>query len=204
MKTRHWVAGFRRTPRFVPRPLFRSTLCGLASLCLAVAQVPAQPYSVLHSFDGANGANPYAGLVWSGLTLYGTASSGGSSNCGVVFRLALPRTPTILTPPADQTAVIGSSASFSVDALGTAPLAYQWGFNGTNAIAWATEAALQLTNVQPDQAGAYAVVITNTFGAVTSPPTWLSVVPVTRTVTNCTEAALRAALGGRRDDQIRL
>lgn len=43
-------------------------------------------YTNLYSFtDGNDGANPYAGLVLSGNTLYGTALFGGSSNVGTVF-----------------------------------------------------------------------------------------------------------------------
>ncbi len=43
-------------------------------------------FTTLHSFiDGSDGANPYAGLILSGNTLYGTASCGNSSGFGTVF-----------------------------------------------------------------------------------------------------------------------
>jgi uncharacterized repeat protein (TIGR03803 family) len=43
-------------------------------------------YTNLYSFtDGSDGANPYAGLILSGNTLYGTALYGGSSNFGTIF-----------------------------------------------------------------------------------------------------------------------
>jgi uncharacterized repeat protein (TIGR03803 family) len=42
-------------------------------------------FTNLHSFTGSDGALPYAGLILSGNTLYGTASSGGSSGAGTVF-----------------------------------------------------------------------------------------------------------------------
>lgn len=43
-------------------------------------------FTNLHAFSAvSDGANPYAGLVWSGGTLYGTAVSGGSSDHGTVF-----------------------------------------------------------------------------------------------------------------------
>jgi len=43
-------------------------------------------FTVLHSFTGTNdGANPYAGLVISGSTLFGTAGNGGTSYDGTVF-----------------------------------------------------------------------------------------------------------------------
>jgi uncharacterized repeat protein (TIGR03803 family) len=37
--------------------------------------------------DGSDGAYPYAGLILSGNTLYGTAQEGGSSYCGTVFAI---------------------------------------------------------------------------------------------------------------------
>ena len=46
----------------------------------------AQSFTTLHNFTGGtNGANPYAGLVISGNTLFGTTDAGGSNNVGTVF-----------------------------------------------------------------------------------------------------------------------
>ena len=43
-------------------------------------------FTVLHAFTGnSDGANPYAGLVLSGSTLFGTAGNGGNSYDGTVF-----------------------------------------------------------------------------------------------------------------------
>ena len=56
-----------------------------------------------------------------------------------------------------------------MSATGTAPLGYQWRLNGTP-LSWATNATLVLTNVQFAQAGDYAVVVSNAFGAITSAP----------------------------------
>jgi uncharacterized repeat protein (TIGR03803 family) len=43
-------------------------------------------FKTLYSFTGgSDGANPYAGLILSGNTLYGTAENGGSSGQGTVF-----------------------------------------------------------------------------------------------------------------------
>jgi uncharacterized repeat protein (TIGR03803 family) len=49
-------------------------------------------FTTLHSFSGgSDGGNPYAGLILSGNTLYGTtAFNGGSGNSGTVFSLSLP------------------------------------------------------------------------------------------------------------------
>jgi hypothetical protein len=84
--------------------------------------------------------------------------------------------PAITLQPSNQTAVVGTKPSFSVIATGTAPLVYQWAFDGTN-LAGATDDTLLLTNVQPAQAGSYAVVITNGAGTITSTVANLIVLP---------------------------
>jgi hypothetical protein len=106
--------------------------------------------------------------------------------------LAVMAAPFIVSPPTNQRTLIAGTAGFSVVAVGTLPLAYQW-FFGTDAILWATNSTLQLTNVQPWQAGGYAVVVTNAYGAVTSAPAVLEVFPQ-GTVVSASEAALRAAM----------
>src|SRR6266581_136289 len=55
-------------------------------------------FTTLHSFAGPDdGANPEAGLILLGNTLYGTAQCGGSSGKGTVFSLLLPVTAPRLT-----------------------------------------------------------------------------------------------------------
>src|SRR5713101_8901533 len=81
-------------------PLFAPVLlAGLAFL--PAGRVLAQTFTVLHSFtalpapySGANsdGANPNAGLVLSGNTLYGTAVFGGSAGLGTVFAVNIDST----------------------------------------------------------------------------------------------------------------
>jgi uncharacterized repeat protein (TIGR03803 family) len=79
-------------------------------------------FTNLHSFtatvsgvnsDGANvsginsdGANPYAGLILSGNTLYGTASMGGSWGYGTVFSLTIPGPPQLTLIPSGASVVI--------------------------------------------------------------------------------------------------
>jgi len=64
-------------------------------------------FTTLHSFTlgtgdvepvNSDGANPYAGLILSGNTLYGTAQVGGSSRSGTIFSLSLPRPQLTITP----------------------------------------------------------------------------------------------------------
>jgi hypothetical protein len=86
-------------------------------------------------------------------------------------------------PPATLTAYTGSNISLTVSAGGQATLAYQWFYDGT-AIAGATGATLNFSNLQPTNSGRYFVVVTNNYGAVTS--------TVCALVGNC-NAALRSA-----------
>ncbi len=75
--------------------------------------------------------------------------------------------PTIDTQPQGQTVVAGNAVQFSIVALGTAPLSYQWRRNGGD-LPGQNSAQLNLNNAQPANAGNYTVVITNRAGSITS------------------------------------
>ena len=83
--------------------------------------------------------------------------------------------PTLSQPPTSRVAECSSTAVFTVVAEGTAPFFYQW-FFGANIIAGANESTLTLTNAGPARAGSYSVVVTNSYGSVTSAPVTLTVV----------------------------
>jgi hypothetical protein len=74
--------------------------------------------------------------------------------------------PAITQQPASQTAPAGQTIRLSVAATGQ-NLGYQWRFNGEN-IRNATASSLVLSNAQPAQSGAYAVVVFNSFAATSS------------------------------------
>ena len=100
----------------------------------------------------------------------------GSTTATLVTTVNVP--PAITGQPNSQAAIVGTSITFQVTTTGTSPLAYQWTFDGTNQ-AGATTNTLLLTNVQPIQAGSYAVVITNMAGSITSAVASLTVlVPI--------------------------
>jgi hypothetical protein len=94
--------------------------------------------------------------------------------------LALTATPPAISKhPQTQTAEVGSSLTLDVTADGSNPMTYQWLFNGSAALCGpSADCHLQLTNLQPELAGAYSAVVTNLGGAVTSSPALLSVVPL--------------------------
>ena len=78
-----------------------------------------------------------------------------------------PVPPTIALQPQSVTTNAGSSVTFSVGAMGTAPIGYQWLLNGAS-IPGATGSTLRMGNVQPADAGAYWVVVANSGGSTTS------------------------------------
>jgi uncharacterized delta-60 repeat protein len=86
--------------------------------------------------------------------------------------------PRVVVPPQSQTGEAGTCVYFEAEAEGHPPPVYQWFFNSTNAITDVTaDRDLVITNVQAAQSGTYAVVITNAFGAITSAPVRLNVIP---------------------------
>jgi arabinogalactan endo-1,4-beta-galactosidase len=75
--------------------------------------------------------------------------------------------PFITAQPTNQSAAPGGSAVFSVSATGAQTMNYQWQFNSAN-LPGATNPFLTLPNVQATNAGLYQVVLSNTYGSVTS------------------------------------
>ena len=75
--------------------------------------------------------------------------------------------PTITNQPQSQLVNALAPAFFRVAATAVAPMSYQWTLNN-NILPGATATTLTITNVQQSDLGGYSVVITNTYGAVTS------------------------------------
>ena len=88
---------------------------------------------------------------------------------------SLPSTfaPSITGQPENALGQIGGTATFTVSADGTAPLAYEWRKDGA-VISGATSATLCLSNLRSDQAGLYTVRISNGQGSVVSDAARLS------------------------------
>ena len=128
----------------------------------AVSGASASTYSVANT-TSAN-AGIYDTIV---SNAYGTITS-------AVAQLTVLIPPTISSQPTNQTVGLGANVAFQVSAAGTAPLTYQWWFDGTNAVGGDTN-VLSLLSVQPGQAGNYCVVVTNAAVAVTSAVATLTV-----------------------------
>jgi hypothetical protein len=75
--------------------------------------------------------------------------------------------PAVAQQPASQKRIEGTSAFFEVFATGKRPIQYQWLKDGV-ALVGATASTLTLDRLQPADAGAYSVRLTNTEGSVVS------------------------------------
>jgi len=87
-----------------------------------------------------------------------------------------PFPPQIIVQPQSSTNVEGENVTFSVAAIGTHPLNFQW-FKGTGALPGATGSSLTLSNLVASDAESYSVTINNPVTAVTSVAAQLTVNP---------------------------
>jgi Lysophospholipase L1 and related esterases len=160
-------------PAITTQPQSCTNVLGTTAV-FGVAAGGTAPLSYQWQFNGAN----LAGATGTSLTLNTVQASdagnytvvvtnAGGAITSAVAALTVWIPPSISSQPQSRTNVVGTSAAFSVGANGTPPLNYQWQINGAN-IAGATGATFTIGNVQPGDAGSYAVVVTNLVGSVTS------------------------------------
>ena len=112
-----------------------------------------------------NRAGRYAVLVTDG---------GGSSVLSSQAMLTVLEPVVITAPPESRTVVAGEAVTFSVVALGTAPLNYQWSFENA-ALQNATNRSFTITSATSSSAGGYTVRVSNVVNAVVSERALLSV-----------------------------
>jgi hypothetical protein len=176
-----------------PTPTNQAMAVGSTAI-LAVTAAGTEPLSYQWQMNGTNlvdGTNLVNGDITSGSTTnvltisnVQTTNSGNytvivtnvvgsvTSSNAVLTVTNVP--PEITQQPADQTVAVGSNVTFSVYAIGTPPLSYQWQLNGTNLvdggnITNSTTTNLIISNVQlTDDGGNYTVIVTNLAGSVTS------------------------------------
>ncbi len=108
-----------------------------------------------------------------------------TSSAAILTVNAAPVAPSITTQPAGQTVTAGQTASFSVAAMGTAPLSYQWQKNSV-AIGGATSSTYTTPlTTSSDNGALFTVLVSNTAGSVTSSAATLTVnaAPVAPSIT---------------------
>lgn len=136
-------------------------------------------------------------------------SSGSTLSAGAVLTVVPPTPPEFLTQPTSRQALLGTNLTLAASASGAPAPSYQWYFNGAalndNAYFSDTQsAALRLSNLQPNCAGSYYVIATNTGGATTSAvavvsiaiPPAISVQPQGRTVFVGAQLSLASGANG--------
>jgi hypothetical protein len=107
-----------------------------------------------------------------------------TSNAASLTVNAAPVAPSITQQPSNQTVTAGQTATFSVTAAGTAPLAYQWQ-KGTTAITGATSASYTTpATTTSDNGTQFSVVVSNSLGNATSNAATLTVNPAPAATTD--------------------
>jgi uncharacterized lipoprotein YddW (UPF0748 family) len=132
-----------------------------------------------------------------------TALAGDIARYDLTLNAVVNNAPSITTQPQSQSISQGASATFTVTAIGAAPLSYQWRLYATN-IAGATASTYTRTSVQPADAGPYSVVVSNAFGTTNSSDAQLTVIvpptittqPLSQTVTQGLSATFTVAASG--------
>jgi photosystem II stability/assembly factor-like uncharacterized protein len=149
------------------------------------------PFLGRQSLTGRSGAMR-VGLLSVVCLLFGmlTACSNGDHPAASLVAQA----PVVTSNPADLTVQAGQTATFSVVATGSAPLAYQWQ-RGTVSIAGATAASYTTpATVVGDSGATYAVVVSNAAGSAASAPAMLTVTALTTLNVTITQQPLNRSV----------
>jgi hypothetical protein len=183
-------------PSILTQPASVTNVVGCSSVTFSVVVGGTEPlsYQWRKNNIGLSNSTNVSGADSATLTLYNVPkSSEGTYTVAVTnaygsvtsapATLTLADLPMITVQPVSRTNQADSTATFTVSAIGTAPLRYQWIWNGTNNMAdfgrtsgTKTE-TLTIGNVLKADEGNYSVRITNSYGAVTSSVAKLTVVP---------------------------
>jgi hypothetical protein len=154
------------------------------------------------SYQWSKGGNAIIGATTATLTLLNISAAdagtytvavtnlaGSVTSSGATLTLISP--PTITSQPASVTNASGTTAGFTVNAGGTAPLSYQW-FQASSPLAGATGSTLIIPNVSSANAGNYTVTISNAAGSITSGAATLTVLDLP-TITGQPQSSVNTA-----------
>jgi alpha-tubulin suppressor-like RCC1 family protein len=167
-------------------PAVQLTILGGQTVYVPAIDIGLRPLSCQWQFGGVNligATNPLLTLIGtqatSGTYALVVSNSYGKTTSSNVSLTVIPLL--IGSPPANQNVLAGTNMTLTVTANGWTPFNYQWQFDGTN-LPGATSATLTVSNIQPVQAGQYAVAVGNAFGVVTSSAAQVEVAPLAITV----------------------
>ncbi|MGA2554708.1 MAG: immunoglobulin domain-containing protein [Verrucomicrobiota bacterium] len=122
-----------------------------------------------------------------------TNAAGSATTAVAVLTVDLPA---VLTQqPQSVTTNVGATVTFTGAAGGTAPLSFQWQFDGTN-LDGATGASLVLTNAQPTNAGSYTLVAANAYGTNISTNAVLSFISTVQVGSGTTAVTIPVTMAG--------
>jgi hypothetical protein len=124
-------------------------------------------------------ANPPITFLAAMLATISFAGCGGPANSSAPASDPKPISASITTQPANQTVTAGEAATFTVAAIGTAPLTYQWRKNGGNLAGATTASYVTPATSMADDGASFDVVVSNALGSVTSASALLAVHPLT-------------------------
>ncbi len=124
----------------------------------------------------SNYAAARTGAIAAAQELYGAGSAAEQAvwnafhgiNVGAAWTGSTPTAPAITTQPTSKTVGVGTTATFSVVATGSATLAYQWRKNGTNISAATAASYTTPATTTTDNGATFSVVVSNSVGSVTS------------------------------------
>jgi uncharacterized surface protein with fasciclin (FAS1) repeats len=121
-----------------------------------------------HEIPTAGGVLPETLYVGMGVTSHDNSATAPLAEAFYRdFSLETPPPAITVQPPASVITIPGRSETLSVTAIGDEPISYQWTKDSVD-IDDATEATLVLADVQPEDAGTYAVRVTGPGGTTTS------------------------------------
>jgi hypothetical protein len=143
------------------------------NLTFGVSASGSGPISYTWQFDGTNLASATdSTLTISNMQSFDagtytvTVSNSISAATAEVIVTYLPPV-AILSAPQYLSAGPGTNLTFGVNASGSGPISYAWQLNGAN-ILGATSSTLTITNMQPFDAGAYTVIVSNSISEATA------------------------------------
>jgi sugar lactone lactonase YvrE len=171
-------------PHISAQPL-DATVADGASAIFSVTASGSAPLSFQWSKNGAAIAGATSSIyatplltLADSMSTYSVAVSnaGGSVTSRSAALTVTPAAPRVTTPPQDMVAVDGSTVTFSVSAVGSGTLTYQWLIDGVPAPG-ETGQTLSFVASPPDSGKHVSVTVSSVYGSETSAPASLAVDP---------------------------